>query len=493
MHKREASDIIIGLDAPQKTRLKHYCSNLRSDRRVKIFDPIAYLWLLRKDKTGTVQAEKEYLDSLGYSASVYEYSQIKEQLARFQESGAVPKGWNRFYKRALRTVIAELQKANLKALKYTCDQDVCDAMPRKDTHAGFSFILTGKKQKGEYLEGLFDTMVEEMKKAKECGSFNKPILIGSRTQASGAYDHNGDRTYTFKQKTRLVSMIDIILVMAETIFAKPVQGYLSKVDWYAGGKNDSEINSIIRKYSNRKYHMFTIDYSSFDQTIPNWIIKDAFEVVRSMFRDNSFDNELFDVIVNDFIHKVFINGEGDLIVANKGVPSGSMFTQIIDSIVNRIMVLTYSYSKDVKIEHMIIMGDDNLLITPCKLDEEDLCSYLSYMFGVTANAAKCIYTPPGGDPEFLSRYWRADGVFRHPGVLIAKILYPERFRDYKSNLDMTPELIVYSYYLSFPRGVELFVCRETLASMRYDKQLNRDAKARHKWMSGLERFRAAYT
>ena len=490
---RKVKQTMAGLITPQKKRLAHSCKTLRTDRMVKIFDPITYLWLLRHDRTGFVQREKEYLDSIGYAASQYDYEMIEQQISRFQEPGAEYKGWNKFFKRAVRDVTAELKCAKLKSLQYTCDKDVADAMPRKDTHAGFSFILTGMKKKGEYVVGIYAKLVEKIAQAKREGTFGTPIMIGSRTQASGAYDHNGNKTYKYKKKTRLVSMIDIFVVMAETIFAKPVQQYLSGVSWYAGGKSDPQLMSIIRPYVNRRYHMFTIDYSSYDQTIPAWIIYEAFDIVKAMFEgDKNFDEQLFDVIVHDFVHKVYIDGNGQLRYVDKGVPSGSMFTQIIDSIVNRLMVLTYCYAKDVEIEHMIIMGDDNLIITPSKLNEHELCSYLNYMFGVTAHPDKCIYTPPGEDPEFLSRYWKAAGCWRDPHVIVSKLLYPERFRDYQGNPDMNPELITYSYYLSFPLGVTEFLDSEVMLNIKMSKEKTKRAKDRHKWLSGLERFRAAY-
>lgn len=489
---RMVEQTIAGLTTPQKRRLASACKTLRSDRKVKIFDPIAYKWLLKHDFKGLVKKTKEYLDSIGYAASVYDYELIEQQISRFQEDGAEFKGWNRFYQRAVRSVTAELKLAKLMSIRYQTDQDVADALPRKDTHAGFSYILTGMRKKGEYIRGILAEFLKEVKKAREQGTFAKPIMIGSRTQASGAFDAEGNETGTYKKKSRMVSMIDIMVILAETMFAKPVQQYLSNVSWYAGGKSDAQISSILRPYVNRRYHMLTLDYQNYDQTIPSWLIYDAFRIVREMFNEQDFDDELFDIVVHDFINKVFIDGNGELRPAHKGVPSGSMFTQIIDSIVNRLMILTYAYSKGITIEHMIIMGDDNIIITDKKLDQSEICSYITYMFGVKANEAKCTYTAPGEDPEFLSRYWTAEGCWRDPKILIAKMLYPERFRNYQGDLDMDPEIIAYSYYLSFPCGMTEFIPAHVFINIHDSEYKQQRAKERRKWLSGLERFRATY-
>lgn len=102
----------------------------------------------------------------------------------------------------------------------------------------------------------------------------------------------------------------------------------------------------------------------------------------------------------------------------------------------------------------IIMGDDNIIFTMNQIDEDVMAKYLSNNFGVIVNSDKmdAAVLYEGEEPEFLSRVWTVNGVYRNPFELLARMCYPERRRNYKNKL-MKPEYIIYSYILSFPLGM----------------------------------------
>lgn len=469
------------LDTASAKRLANKCRSLSKDRDKVVFDDkVRDLLLVEAKDPRFIKKIVDQLDSVKFCQSKYEYSKIEEQLFRFSEPNHTYFGWNRNYKQAKSEMIAELKNSRLISLRYRRNKDLIDALPVKSTHPGFSAILTGLLTKGDYMT---DTIYQDYKKvesqAKEVGSMNRPILPGVRTQATIPYNEEYVFNGEWKSKSRLVSMIDIYQILAELKFSKPIQAILSSKEWYAGGKDDSHICSIIRGWHHRHQHHVTIDYSKYDQSISDWLIRDAFEIMRVMFVDSGFDNELYKIVREDFINKVFIDGKGQVIESHKGVPSGSMFTQIVDSIVNRLMIKTYLISKNMQMgAHMMIMGDDNIIFTRDKIDLEDLAGYLTTNFGIVVNAEKCNSGGVKDNPEFLSRTWRCDGVWRHPIEILAKLLYPERFRDY-FRTDINPELMVYSYCLVFPRGMdELLKDRVDFMerSRALNKDLDRDAK-----------------
>lgn len=522
MELAKARDIIdhyLRENASPAKMLRSYSKNLLRLGNYRIFDPKMYEALLQHGDKDLVTSVKTYLDGIGFAQSLYDYSQIQAQLENFLKPGASYKGWNQNYKKALSTVKAEVSNAKLSVIRYTCDQDIIDAIPKSDTHAGFDCIPYGWKKKGEYFDGIFAFWEKHITEALEKGTFNAPIMIGTRTQASGAFDEDDNPTGTFKKKSRLVSMIALRVILAELMFAKPFQAWLSSTEWYAGGKSDEQINPYIQSFVTKGYHMLTIDYSNYDQSIPAWLIYDAFDVVKEAFNGGDFDEKIWKIVVHDFIHKVFLSANNRLDYVSKGVPSGSMFTQIIDSIVNRIMVLTYLNSLDSNVRRarksdgdyeyvragstqreikeisrttkMMIMGDDNIIFTVWKIKEEDLAGYLGNMFGVTINAAKCSYTAPYGYPEFLSRVWTPGGVYRSPKVLISKLLFPERFRNYRKNPNFTPEQIIYAFYQTYPLGMTKIIPIDTLKNI-YKKNTQQGGKAAREWISGLEYYRANY-
>jgi hypothetical protein len=351
----------------------------------------------------------------------------------------------------------EFSQFSLVPLSYSCDDDVIQAIPKLDTHSGWTFILNGKRKKGENLDSIFAKYTAEATAACSIGSFNKPILPGVRTQCSGEFDELGRTTDTCKHKTRLVSMIDLMQIIAELRFAKPFQQMIGSRKFYAGGKDPVEISKIISNMRANYSEYVSLDYSSYDQSISSWLIEDAFDIIRSAFREFTCEESmLWDVVVHDFIHKTFISKKG-VVHSDKGVPSGSMFTQIIDSIVNRLMISTFLLSKGID-GSMIIMGDDNLLYYNLPLGyvgnrdiRSDVASYLTKNFGVKCNDDKSSYGIKGQNPEFLSREWRWGGQWRHPNILISKMLFSERFRHYDEQ--STPELVVYSYILAYGLGM----------------------------------------
>jgi hypothetical protein len=222
---------------------------------------------------------------------------------------------------------------------------------------------------------------------------------------------------------------------------------------YAGGKNDDYIQTILYDRLCRFGYWYSLDYSSFDQSISSWLIRDAFEIIRDAFK--SPDDELFDVIVHDFIHKDFVTKDG-WIHSDKGVPSGSMFTQIIDSLVNMICISCYLFSRGVGESEfaMMVMGDDNLLFLRNPIDVEDMSSYLRKNLGIIMNPSKLKSGLCKAQyPAFLSRVWRPGGRWRHPNVLISKVAYPERFRPYDKR-EVTPAQVLYGYCLAYKAGME---------------------------------------
>lgn len=483
-----------GLGTDSTKRLMHHCDTQFRQGRVKaepLFDDKTRDVLCKYElKQGEIDREVKYLDSIKYGG-VMNSSELIQQIERFQADHVPSFRWNQNYKRALRRVqeLTTPTIQRLKILKYRSDEDIKNALPKPDAHSGFEFIVTGLKEKGMYIEGARDHFEEELNHARMNGSFGKPIITLHRLQCSGAYDAEGNRTGECKKKTRLVSAVDIWTIIAELMWAKPFQWHMAHLPWYAAGKQPHDIRSNIWTARNRHKFWVSLDYSKFDQSLVSWLIRDAFEIIWNCFEECENWRWLWDIIVNDFINKAFIGPEGKLFYAENGVPSGSMFTQIIDSICNLIMVHTYLYSLDRKKkidEDFVcrICGDDNLIFLNFELDFEDLEGYFKRNFGVECNASKCDRGSRDDDPTFLSRTWRVQGEWRQPKELIAKMLYPERFRPYYSNPQLSAEAIVYSYILAFPLGMKELI--------DVDRFMEDNTRFLRNWSSAIFEYQSGY-
>jgi len=460
---RNVEELASCLSTGSKNRLANYQRNLSITRGLDVnnnFDSKVISVIERYAlNVAEVRSQLRYLEKLkdeeGYSFSrcLKRYSTTQKAFELFASRDHTSFRWNQHYQEAIKMLKGEFSKFSVKPLSITCDSDVLEALPKANTHSGYTFIETGIKKKGDNMEGVFLRYSEALEAAKSCGSFRRPIMIAFRTQASGEYSDDGQQTFTCKHKTRVVSMVDLLQIIAELKFSNPIQHVMGQMTTYAGGKDDHTLAQIISGYRYKFNQWCSIDYSSYDQTISSWLIEDAFDVLKSCFNVKAWTQDIedeWDLVVHDFIHKDFIISEG-LIHSDKGVPSGSMFTQIIDTVANWIMILTYSNSVNMRVG-MLAMGDDNLIFSYRRIVMSELSSYLRKNFGVIIHDDdKTNFGSRSEPPKFLSCFWKISGKWRHPNQILSRLAYSERFRLY--NHEVTPELVVYGYILTYPKGM----------------------------------------
>lgn len=465
---RNASTLNYCPDAGSKHRLEMYQKNLCCTRYNDVtggFDDQLYELLMKYAyDQHYIEDIRQYLDGLkdedGYrfSRSIKVYSDSEAAMARFIEPNYSPFRWNKNYQSALEDLKSYFRRFKLRPISYSSDDDIRNFLPKTDTHSGSYYLLTGNRSKGDNMEGIFKTFSQAKRKALEVGSFQQPVLISFRTQASGEFnDLTGDKTNDFSRKLRVVSMISLLSIVNEMQFSVPFQRLMANWNKYAGGKNDHDIMSRLWYLRGTYDYYVSIDYSAFDQTISAWLLEDAFSIIRECFILDDEEESLFNIMVQDLIHKDFILSEG-VLHSDRGLPSGSMFTNIIDSIVNALVITTYLYSNHLKGD-MITMGDDNIIYTKEKIDLSNLETYIRKNFGMDVSAKKSSEGTKYDDPEFLSRFWTKGGVWRQPNIVLSRMMFPERFRRYKDpNIDCTPEEVLYAYILTYPLGMYKILC-----------------------------------
>lgn len=292
-----------------------------------------------------------------------------------------------------------------------------------------------------------------------------PALCFTRAQISNYIINGKVDPSNIKYKTRLVWCVDAATVLLESRFARPLMnGPFLRIQQYAGGKSDDKIQDMLLHWKNGKYYV-CIDYSNYDSSVPAWLILDMFEIVKLYF-DEKYHKEI-DQVCRYFIHTKIIMPDGSVKEKHKGIPSGSYFTQIIGSLVNLQMVLTYFVARhgvqgtlEELADHegwgplmLMAMGDDNVMFTRTKVDKKDLSTYLYKMFGVQSNEAKFDQGEYRSDnPKFLKREWTYDGQVRNILELLLNAVHPERKRSYKG---YTPWHILYGYFITYEGTMKL--------------------------------------
>jgi len=430
------------------------------------------------------------VDGLPFCRSIKNAEDYVQQIEDFGDVDYTSFRWNQNYQRTLEELKQYFSRAKLDQLQFECEQDIWNAVPRTDTHSGWCFVETGLRYKGEYKGKAFGMMREGEMRAKSNGTFGIPLVPGLRTQASGEYDSEGGQTGTAKHKTRLVLMVAFTVIISELKFSRPIQDWIASQSFYAGGKDDVAISRYLTAMKERANYWISLDYSGYDRSISSWLIEDAFSILKCCFR--TMDEELWKVIVHDFIHKEIISVDHN-VRSNRGVPSGSMFTQLIDTVVNLLMVRTYLRSIGVD-GNMMIMGDDNLLFTKVALDHTKIATYISKNFGIKVNADKTAFgSVRNDDPEFLSSEWRFDGRWRHPHILLSRLLFPEHRRKYDE--DSLPEQVIASYIRTYPIAMRKLIDVDAFIEhcLRLGISISADHdKAVAKNLAGYEMYRRMY-
>lgn len=166
------------------------------------------------------------------------------------------------------------------------------------------------------------------------------------------------------------------LLPIKSVEPPPFMGW--SVNWLDQGRS---LNRLIYGDKFTWKSLAQIDFSRFDSSVVTQLIYPAFSIFRSLFKLTSIESAMLDQLRFYFIHTP-IAMYNSVKVTSRGIPSGSVFTQIIGSIINMI-ACTYaslmSREYNLRIEYSCWLGDDSFLNfreALCKQEFDD--DYLSH-------------------------------------------------------------------------------------------------------------------
>lgn len=335
----------------------------------------------------------------------------------------------------------------------------------------------GQGSKLDNADACIEMALEIKKLVKQGEPFSNiwvPFMMFHRSQFSGEVVDNKYSPETTKFKDRFIWGEDGGSVTVEAQHAQPLIKHLVN-NWYSyAGGDDPDITrfKISRAWNTGMKRWVSIDFSKFDQTIPAWLIELCFSDIKK-FYDKSEWPEI-DWECYNFIHSNVIVPGGTVYHVDKGIPSGSNYTQVIGSMCNFLMVCSYlsslcdgnfqdkfdyvrealsnSCSRDDTFT-LFCMGDDDLFFVQKDIDVKDLSEYVNHVFGVWIHPDK---TDQGRKefPHFLKRDWRGNGEYREPLDMCIQLIHSEHNRDYEG---YTAWHILYGMYLTykwaFPRDL----------------------------------------
>lgn len=249
----------------------------------------------------------------------------------------------------------------------------------------------------------------------------------------------------FDEKTRLVWGYPYSMTVLEGLVARPLIDRFkgSSLTPMAFGMSTHKMGSKLRVASRHSRYAYSIDMSSFDSSICGKLIRIAFGILKTWFDLSRVEpttgktyGEVFDIVCDYFIHTPIVMPDHKIYLGKKhGVPSGSYFTQMVDSIANVIIGGTISakFHMNVDKTDIFVLGDDLLLWSDRNVDLVQLANYASNEYGVVFNPNKSEKFLWSDTIKYLGRLWD-DGIpDQDLDKVIARMVYPERFRTYSED------------------------------------------------------------
>jgi len=368
---------------------------------------------------------KKSLVAMGYSLkddrdnkSQYDPAMLVERLGRYGKPAALVNVNNEALQMAM--------DATMRAFggKSTLPVRQLDQSLRAVTHEDKSSGLPSLMTKGD----VFDLDLERAVRIAAGTRTPDPCLAFHRVQ-------HGDSG----PKTRLVWGYPQSVFLLEAMFAPAlIEHFLANRTYpIAFGMYKSQVSARMQSIRNSGVR-FSLDFSGFDSTIPASLIDFAFTVLKSHFVPMSEVQErVWYQIIRYFIHTPIVMPDASIWRKHHGVPSGSYFTQMIDSIVNYLCV-TYAFlragGRPIPDDKILVLGDDSLVGQSQEFDVDELQIYFSEV-GLTLNADKTEVSIQGfSDPHFLGHIWRRGFPDRDESDVAKRMAYAEKLSGIRDGL-----------------------------------------------------------
>ncbi|QED42888.1 ORF1 [Rhodiola cryptic virus 2] len=233
---------------------------------------------------------------------------------------------------------------------------------------------------------------------------------------------------TEKTKIRNVWGRSFHYILIEGLTADPlIRMFQRNNTFYHIGRDPLDsVPKVLSEISKQSKWLYAIDWKQFDATVSRFEINAAFDILLELIDfPNAETYTAFEISRQLFIHKKIAAPDGHVYWVHKGIPSGSYFTSIIGSIVNRLRIeylwrtltgkgpkVCYTQGDD------SISGDDELILP------EDFAR-IANQIGWILNPDKTEYSTIPRDVSFLGRTMTGGMNTRSTIKCLRLLVYPE--------------------------------------------------------------------
>jgi len=233
-------------------------------------------------------------------------------------------------------------------------------------------------------------------------------------------------------KTRNVWGFPILVTIFEMMFYRPLLDIQSKQSWRSALRRPEDVSAAVTKLIDyciaNGYDVLSIDFSAYVKSVKRHLVECAFKVISDAFQSRF---TIYLNVIRDFMISCPIVCPDGVLRGEHGIPSGSTFTNEVDSIVQYGIATecTAIANKDIS----QVQGDDGLY--PCinaKLVIEHFKS-----FGLNVNETKSyiarnwgIYLQSLFHADYRDENGQINGIYPIYRAL-NRILYLERYDEFK--------------------------------------------------------------
>jgi hypothetical protein len=304
---------------------------------------------------------------------------------------------------------------------------------KTDTSAGLSFPGLKKKDCMEQIYTEARWLGHRMKEGGK-GRFD-PTKVRFPPCAAGSRGHMSPRD---DPKTRLVWIYPAEMLVVEGLWA-PVM-YRSIMDLPNGplliGKSSQRLyGEWMRNYKDgEKLH--GLDFKAFDTKVPPWLIHTAFDILHQNVEWETWNGRpvskrnrqkwrnVWDGMKYYFINTPILMPDGRMFRKHHGVPSGSYFTQLVDSVVNMILVKYLAKCQHMTVSGLKVLGDDSAFRSPSSMDLVQAQSDADAV-NMDLGVEKCEITEEPTQFKLLGTTYRNSHCHRDDDEWFKLALYPE--------------------------------------------------------------------
>lgn len=240
-----------------------------------------------------------------------------------------------------------------------------------------------------------------------------------------------------KPKIRAVFGYPTTVTLAEAQFAVPlIDGFKHQSTPLSYGYDMACGGASRLRRELAPYRFFTcLDFKKFDKTISADMITMAFDILEQNIDWTQYEGHgvpdasrlyrVWQTLIDYFINTNLRFCDGRRFRKSAGVPSGSFFTQLIDSIVNYFLIV-YAYLKMLKRPplYLRVFGDDSVIGDNTQLHLCDIARVM-YDLGMIVNLEKSLMTANIDEVEYLGFCIRGGFPHRKFDKWMESLYHPE--------------------------------------------------------------------